>query len=125
MIIGAVLRSLGMTWSLFVGTCVIGIGTTCSNLVVTMLVVAISAIARESLLTVLLHDDRPAVQPTAASAFHWSHTLVGGRGGSVGSRSALICALVACLAIYPLNRAEFAPSLPKEPDGQSHADDSP
>ena len=123
-ILGAVLRSLGMTWSLFVGTCVIGIGTTCSNLVVTMLI-GRDFRHRAGIMTAV-YSTMIDLMIAASTAFTFPLVAyIGWRGaaGVWGVGPALI-ALVACLAIYPLNRPGIRPFFAQRAGWTIHADDS-
>ncbi len=123
-ILGAVLRSLGMAWSLFVGTCMIGIGTTCSNLVVTMLI-GRDFRHRAGIMTAV-YSTMIDLMIAASTAFTFPLVAyIGWRGaaGVWGVGPALI-ALVACLAIYPLNRPGIRPFFAQRAGWTIHADDS-
>ena len=113
-IMGAIVRSLGLSSTLFLGTFLIGLGTTAGNLVITMLI-SRDFRHRAGIMTAV-YSTMIDVMIAASTAFTFPLVAYIGWQGAAGvwGVGPALLALVACLIVYPLKHPGIRPFLARD-----------
>ena len=113
-IVGAIVRSLGFSSTLFLGTFLIGLGTTAGNLVITMLIMT------------AVYSTMIDVMIAASTAFTFPLVAYIGWQGAAGvwGVGPALLALVACLIVYPLKHPGIRPFLARKAGWKVRSDDA-
>ena len=116
-IAGAIVRSLGFSSTLFLGTFLIGLGTTAGNLVITMLI-SRDFRHRAGIMTAI-YSTMIDVMIAASTAFTFPLVAYIGWQGAAGvwGVGPALLALVACLIVYPLNHPGIRPFFARKAGG--------
>ena len=123
-IAGAIVRSLGFSSTLFLGTFLIGLGTTAGNLVITMLI-SRDFRHRAGIMTAV-YSTMIDVMIAASTAFTFPLVAYIGWQGAAGvwGVGPALLALVACLIVYPLKHPGIRPFLARKAGWKVRSDDA-